>query len=106
MRPVLLAEAVSFTEEEILVILLLLLGMLLAAVVFVALGCVWAWKAGRGSQLALAGAITIVSVEALVLLVTLPSVLSGDPFVVAPGGALALQAGLYFVARDRERAGR
>jgi hypothetical protein len=105
MSPV-LAETVSFTEEEILVILLVLLGMLLAAVVFVALGCVWAWKAGRGSQLALAGAITIVSFEAMAFLAALPSVLSGDFFVVVPAGALALQAILYFVAKDKERAGR
>ena len=101
-----LAETVSFTEEEILVILLVLLGMLLAAGVFVTLGCVWAWRAGRGSQLALAGAITVVTIEAIVLLPTLPAVLRGDLFVVAPAGAIALQAVLYFVARDKERAGR
>jgi hypothetical protein len=103
---VLLAETVSFTEEEILVILLLLLGMLLAAVVFVALGCVWAWKAGRGSQLALAGFITVLAFEGMAFLPALPALLNGNFVVVVPGGAIALQAVLYFTARDKERAGR
>ena len=101
----LLAEAVSFTEEEILVILLVLLGMLLVAVSAVVLGCIWAWRAGRGSQLALGGFAAVVGLEALATVARLPDAVGGD-VAMAPAAVIALQVALYLTARGRGRSGR
>ncbi len=101
-----LAEAVSFTEEEMFVILLVLLGMLAAAVAVVVLGCIWAWRAGRGSQLGLAGMIVVMALEASVFMPAAAAALGGNPFVILPAGALAAQTALYLVARNRQRTGR
>lgn len=104
----LLAETVSFTEGEILVIILVLLGMLAVVVATVGLGFFWAWRAGRGSQLALAGWICIASLEAVAVLGSVASLFSSgpNPVVAGPLGALVGQGALYFVTRGKARDGR
>ena len=103
-----LAETPQLIDGEVLVFLLVLLvAMLLATVAVFALGCLWAWKAGRGSQPALVGWILVASLEAFALLLGVLSLLDGtvNLFLTAPLGALAVQAALYAVARDKERGG-
>lgn len=97
-----LAETVSFTEEEILVILLVLVAILMAAAALVGLGCLWAWKAGRGSQAALVGWSIVGALELLAAAAALPSLVTGpQPFVSAPAAALAVQVSLYITAKRR-----
>lgn len=94
-----LAETIKLSGGEVLVVLLVLLGILAVVAAVVVLGCVWAWKAGRGSELALALWIVCASLEALALLGAAPSLIKGNFFIVGPTGALGLQAALYFGAR-------
>jgi len=96
-----LAETIKLSGGEVLVILLVLIGMAVVAAAFLALGCVWAWRAGRGSQAALAGWIVCAVVEGLLLLQVIGSLFQGRPnFLGAvPAGALAAQVGLYLAAR-------
>ena len=102
-----LAEAVSFTEEQMLVILLVILGILAAHVVAAGLGCLWAWRAGRGSQLALVGWLAVLGLEVLYVLMAVPGVLQGEPnaFLMSAALPLGAQAFLFARSRSRERAG-
>lgn len=97
-----LAETVSFTEEEMLIIMLVLVGILVATVAVVGLGCLWAYKAGRGSQAALGGWLIVAALEVVALVASLPGLASGPSLLLSlPTGALAAQAGLYLTAKRR-----
>jgi len=97
-----LAETVKLSGGEVLIILLVLLGMLAVVLAVVVLGCVWAWKAGRGSETAKVLWIVCASLEALALLSAAPSALFGRSFAaVFPAGALGAQLALYFGAKGR-----
>jgi len=98
---IVLAETVSFTDQEILVILLVLLGFLALVVITLVLGCFWAWRAGRGSQMALIGWL-IMGPLVLVptMLMSIPGVFNGNFFLMFPLAALATQVALYFAARQ------
>lgn len=102
-----LAETVSFTEEEMLVILLVLLGILALHVVAALLGCFWAWRAGRGSQLALVGWLLVLALEGLYVMMAIPSLLEARPnlFLSSAAVPLAAQLFLFTRARSRERSG-
>ena len=96
-----LAETVSFTEQEMLIILLVLLGFLVLTVAAFVLGCFWAWRAGRGSQAALVGWIVVgplVLVPAV--LVSLPGVVRGSFSFIFPACLLATQGALYFASKS------
>lgn len=102
-----LAETPTFTSGEILLILLVLVGVVAVAVATFALGCLWAWRAGRGSKPALVGWVVVASLEVLFLLPTLPGSLKGELFAVAPPlGALTCQVVLYLTAKGKLGAGR
>ena len=95
-----LAEAITFTEEEILVILLVLVGILVVGVVVVVLGCIWAWMAGKGSVLALVGFLVIASLEAPLLLASIPGLVTDlNLAVLGPLAVLGLQVALYLGGR-------
>ena len=97
-----LAEAPTFTSGEILLILLVVVGVAAVAVATFALGCVWAWRAGRGSKPALVGWLAVASLEVLFLLPSLPGLFKGDVFAVgAPLGALACQVILFLTAKGK-----
>ena len=97
-----LAETPTFTSGEILLILLVLVGLVAVAVATFALGCVWAWRAGRGSKAALVGWVAVGSLEVLLLLPSLPAVLRGELVALpVPLGALACQVGLYLTAKRK-----
>jgi hypothetical protein len=100
-----LAETIKLSGTEVLIILLVLLGSLLAVVAVMGLGCLWAWRAGRGSQLALAGWVVCGTLEGSVILLGLASLLRGQVNAVGtvPAGALAAQVGLYLAARGKPR---
>jgi hypothetical protein len=102
-----LAETVSFTEEEILVIRLVLLGILAAHVVVAGLGCFWAWRAGRGSQPSTVAWLVVLAIESMYLAMALPSLLRGEPNFYLGGAAvpLAAQVLLFLGARKRTRTG-
>jgi len=102
-----LAETVSFTDQQILIILLVLLGFLVVAVASFVLGCFWAWRAGRGSQSALVGWLLIgVLPFSCALLASIPG-LADTIFLLAVFSlALASQVGLYVAAKRRSDARR
>ena len=96
-----LAESPTFGGPEILFILLVLLGILAVNAVVVTLGCVWAWRAGKGSRRALVGWIIIGSVETLALVASIPDLISGaSRFVVLPLAVIALQVALFLSGRS------
>lgn len=98
-----LAETVSFTEEEILVIMLVLLGMLAVVVAIAVLGCIWAWRAGRGSQRALIGFVVVASLEGMASLAAVPALLEDRSLVfIGPVWALGAQVGLFLWARAKD----
>lgn len=99
-----LAETVTFTEEEMLLILVVLVMTFvvgLVAIVLTVLACIWAWRAGRGSRPALVGFLIVGSLEALVLLSTIPALI-GDlsPAVLVPLAVIGLQVALYLGGRS------
>ena len=102
-----LAETVSFTDEEILVIMVVLIGLAAGVVAIALLGCLWAWRGGRGSQTALVLWLIVASLEGQTLFTAVPGILrgGGSPWLAAPLGALAVQVGLYLTARKRAGAG-
>ncbi len=102
-----LAETPTFTSGEILLILIVLVGLVAVAVATFALGCLWAWRAGRGSKAALVGWVAVASLEVLFVLPSLPDALRGGLFAVsAPLGALTCQVVLYLTAKGKLGAGR
>lgn len=98
-----LAEAVSFTEEQMLVILLVILGVLALHVVAAALGCVWAWRAGGGSQLALVGWLVLLGFEVLYVSMAVPGLLGGEPNLLLCSAAVPVAAQLFLFVRARDR---
>lgn len=101
-----LAETISFSDEEIMFYLLVLLAMLMTYVVVTALGCVWAWKAGRGSQPALVGWVLVGSMEVVLGGPGLFGALveRGVLVVLAlPMVALGVQVALFLHSRGRNR---
>ncbi len=101
-----LAETITFTDEEILVFLVVLLAFAALTLTAVVLGCIWAWLAGRGSQRALVGWVIIGSLEGLVLLSAIPGLFSGpNLFPLLPLTVLGLQVGLYLGGRNQARPG-
>jgi glycine/serine hydroxymethyltransferase len=92
-----LAESPQFTGADIALILLVLLGLLAAVVGTVVAGCIFARKAARGSQKALIlwGVVALVEVAFAIF----ATVAGGQLAALIGGGALALQAALYFTAR-------
>jgi len=100
-----LAETIKLSSGEVTVILLVLLGMVIVFVGTLTLGCLWAWRAGQGSQLALGGWVVCGTLEGLLMLTSLPGLATGRPNLLAgvPAGALAAQVALFLVARDRRQ---
>jgi hypothetical protein len=100
-----LAETIKLSGTEVLVILLVLVGILAIGVAVLGLGCLWAWRAGRGSQLALAGWLVCGTLEGAVILVSLVDLVRGriNPLPSIPAAALAAQVGLYLAAREKPR---
>jgi len=90
----------------VLILILILLAMLLAAVATVALGCLWAWKAGRGSQLGLCGWVVCAALEAFVLLFAVGGSSLASPTSCSSHLPLPLQlrVALYLRARGGKRA--
>lgn len=98
-----LAETMKLDGGTMFVILVIFLGIAAVICAVFALGCVWAYRAGRGSQLALIGWGIVASSEALIVVVTTPGMI-GRGFnwlVLFPAGALVGQAGLYLLGRTR-----
>lgn len=102
-----LAETPQPDGGLLLVIILVVLGILAMAVATMALGCLWAWKAGRGSQLALGGWVACFTVEGFILLFAVGGLVSGKPHLLlfAPALAVAAQVALYLGARGHPRPG-
>jgi len=100
-----LAETIKLSGTEVLIILLVLVGILAIGVAVLGLGCLWAWRAGRGSQLALAGWVVCGTLEGSVVLLSLVDLLRGrvNALAIIPAAALAAQVGLYLAARDQPR---
>lgn len=103
--PVTLAESIQLTNAEATVLLLVLLALLLMAValgVLAVLGCVWAYRAGRGSRRARQGWIIVGSFEGLVMLGFLPALVGRHPnlLVLVPIVALVIQVALYLFGRS------
>lgn len=73
-----LAETPQPDGGLLLILILVLLGFLVAHVVVVSLGCFWAWRAGRGSQSALAGFLLVAAVEGLFIGIAVISLLEGS----------------------------
>ena len=101
-----LAETVSFTEEEMLFIMMVLLAILAVAVTLGMLGCLWAWMAGKGSQRALGGWIFVAMLEVPAVIAALPGAVEGSLFAILPLGIVALQVALYLAGRRRRLANR
>lgn len=96
-----IAEAPQPSGGFVLLILLLVLAVVAVHVVVVTLGCLWAWRAARGSRMATAGLLVVGALEALYLGFAFPTLLRGEPnyylgWVAVPA---ALQAALYAGAR-------
>lgn len=100
-----LAETIKLSGTEVLIILVVLVGILASGLAVLGLGCLWAWRAGRGSQLALAGWVVCGTLEGAVVLLSLVDLLRGriNPLPVIPAAALAAQVGLYLAAREKPR---
>lgn len=101
-----LAETIQLTNAEATVLLLILLAlflMVVALAVLAVLGCVWAYRAGRGSKRARQGWIIVGTIESLALLLFIPSALGAHLSipVLFPVLALAAQAGFYLHGRSR-----
>ena len=94
-----LAEAPSFTAEEVFFALLVLVVLALASLAVLVLGFVWAGRAGRGSQAALVGWTMVLAIEGLAVV----SVLATDPGggVAWPLGLMAAQTAVFLRARRR-----
>lgn len=102
-----LAESVSLSGSEVLVILLVLLALLVATIATAVLGCLWAFRAGRGSPLALVGWLLVAFVEVIAMVPALADLRFGAPSMVgfAPLGALAAQVALYVRGKAARREG-
>lgn len=103
MMMLVLAETPQPTGGQVLVLLLILAGVLIVHVAVVVLGCVWAWKAGRGSASALIGLAVVAALEALFVLVAIPSVVRGEPNYYLAWAAVPLVAQLALWAGARAR---
>jgi hypothetical protein len=93
-----LAESIQFSGPEVAMILLMLLGLVLAVGGTIVAGCIFAHKAGRGSERALVwwGVIAALEVGLLVFAVNAGGVVV--PGLIL-GGALLIQAALYASGR-------
>ncbi|MEO5679000.1 MAG: hypothetical protein ABIS47_04945 [Acidimicrobiales bacterium] len=101
-----LAESIQLTNAEATALLLILLALLLIVVamaVLAVLGCVWAYRAGRGSRRARQGWIIVGTIESLTLLLSVPSALGRHLSIsmLFPVLALAAQAALHQLGRSR-----
>lgn len=92
-----LAESPQFTGTDIALILLVLVGLFLAVAGTVVAGCVFARKAGRGSErsLILWGVVAVVELGFAIF----GTVAGGQIAALIGAGALALQLALYLTAR-------
>lgn len=102
----LLAEAVSIDGGTLVFILVIALAVLALAVGVAVLGCVLAYRAGRGSSNAMVGLIIIGVLEAFSLLSATGNLLRGDVNVFSTLALIpiAAQVGLYFLGRSRRPA--
>lgn len=103
-----LAESPQPDGGLVVVILVVLLGVLVAHVAVVALGCIWAWRAGRGSRLALVGLAIVGALEVLYLMGAVPGLLWKEPnyYLASAALPLAAQVALYAGARAGRGTGR
>lgn len=103
-----LAETPQPDGGLVVIILVILLGVLVAHVAVVALGSFWAWRAGRGSRLALVGFGIIGALEVLYLMAAVPGLLRGNPsfYLASAALPLAAQVALYAGARAGQGTGR
>ena len=99
-----LAEAIQLTDAEaslLLYIFFAFLGAVATACVVAVLGCVWAYRAGRGSKRALKGWIAAGGPFLLALLLAMPTLLA-EGFIVfwlPPVSVLVAQGALYGLGR-------
>jgi hypothetical protein len=94
---VILAEAVSFSGEEVFFILLVLAVFALATLALVVLGFVWAARGGRGSEAATAGFVIVLILEFL----TLVSAIANHSVWLWPVVLMGAQLAVYLRARRR-----
>ena len=100
-----LAEVVQLTDGQVaflILILVLLLGVVVLCCVAVVLGCVWAYRAGRGSSRARHGWIVVGSFEVVALLLPIAGRFGGG-FDFLMLGPLAAQGALFLLGRSRPR---
>jgi len=102
----LLAEAVSIDGGTLVLILVIALAVLALAVGVAVLGCVFAYRAGKGSSAAMIGLIIIGVLEAFSLLSATGNLLRGDfnLFSTLALIPIAAQIGLYLLGRSRRSA--
>jgi hypothetical protein len=93
-----LAETIQFSGPQVALILLMLLTVILAVGGTVAAGCLFAYRAGKGSDRALFvwGVIAFVEVGFMVFAI----VSLGVALSLIMGGALAVQVALYVAGRS------
>ncbi len=96
-----LAETPQPSGGLLLIFLLFLLGVAAAHVAIVGMGCLWALRAGRGTQGALVGFLLVGIVEVLYVIVAVPSLFRGEPNYYFASALLPLgaQVTLYLGAR-------
>ncbi len=100
-HPSLLAEAVSIDGGTLVLILVLFFAFVGVTVGLAVLGCVWAYRAGKGSASSRTGLICIGVLEGFALASIGLSLLRGgfSPFSVAVVVLVAAQIGLYALGR-------
>lgn len=99
-----LAEAVQLSDEEaslLVFIFLVFLAMVALLCVAAVLGCVWAYRAGRGSNLALKGWITAATPFVVAMMLPIPTMLAKgfNVFWLVPVSVLVVHAALYGLGR-------
>ena len=98
MPTLIVAESVSLNGGEMFVVLVVLVAILLVMLAMLVGGCIWAYRAGRGSSASLVGA-GVVAATALVI-ATFGVGSGGYVAAVMAFGVLALQAGLFAAGRS------
>ena len=94
-------EAVSFSGEEVFFILLVLAVFAVATLALIVLGFVWAGRAGRGSEAAMAGFVIVLVFEGLAA----ASAVATNEIWVWPVVLMGAQLAAFLHARARHRQG-
>ena len=97
-----LAESISIDGGLVAFVLAVLLVLVIATVALMIAGAVWARRAARGSEPALAGFLLVVAVEAVLATIGLASV---GPLAIVFAAAFLVHVGLYAYERSRATGG-